>query len=339
MVVKNFLKKIKINLDRQLATQILFLFFISVPILALYLKTNHIPNTQTKDIRLFQNPQNIQNGFIVLTIIIIESNLIILAYKLNIYRYLKKIFHPIYKLKKIIYSITPDKIIDLIKNPTNRYSTAITVTVCSYLIYRYLKPTFIESIILASLLVLSIKHILFSSKWYIVNLKGVLLGGFAVLAIGLSFSIVPAIIFLALMALYDFISVYITGHMKTLASLDFPDWFPAMFIIPLGNLDLSEWKQQLRNKDFERDRQQYMILGLGDAVIPSTLIISAAHFHPNTTGFLGLNLPAYTSLLGFMVGFVLLQIQIQKIDRPGHAGLPMLCSSTILGYLSGVFLL
>ena len=78
------------------------------------------------------------------------------------------------------------------------------------------------------------------------------------------------------------------------------------------------------------DRGAYF-LGMGDAIIPSILVISASWSYP-PGDILGLNLPALGAMLGTYAGFILLMTTSR--DRP-QAGLPFLNSGSILGFLAG----
>jgi presenilin-like A22 family membrane protease len=84
------------------------------------------------------------------------------------------------------------------------------------------------------------------------------------------------------------------------------------------------------------DRDAFFI-GLGDAVMPTVLVASAAHFSPAAPLELGidlaLNLPALTAMIGTFLGlFVLLRM---VFAGRAHAGLPLLNGGAIGGYLLG----
>ncbi|GAB3681807.1 presenilin family intramembrane aspartyl protease [Salinarchaeum chitinilyticum] len=79
-------------------------------------------------------------------------------------------------------------------------------------------------------------------------------------------------------------------------------------------------------------------IGLGDAVMPTILVVSAAYFLRDTAPLfdvplLAINLPALTALLGTLIGLGFLLRMVLK-GRP-HAGLPMLNGGAIGGYLVG----
>jgi len=81
-------------------------------------------------------------------------------------------------------------------------------------------------------------------------------------------------------------------------------------------------------------KSQAYILGLGDAIIPTILVISA-YLHvtaPHTPGTLGIGLPTLGAMIGTYLGFFIL---IAALSDRYHAGLPFLNSGAILGFLVG----
>jgi len=72
-------------------------------------------------------------------------------------------------------------------------------------------------------------------------------------------------------------------------------------------------------------------LGLGDAIIPTILVISA-NTSLSSGGLFGVNIPAIGAMLGTYLGF--LDLMTTSRDRP-QAGLPFLNSGVILGFLAG----
>ncbi|WP_128904363.1 presenilin family intramembrane aspartyl protease PSH [Halorubrum amylolyticum] len=95
-----------------------------------------------------------------------------------------------------------------------------------------------------------------------------------------------------------------------------------------GGADVSE------PTDIE-DRDAFFI-GLGDAVIPTVLVASAATFSPAanlSVPLIGINLPALLAMGGSLAGLLVLMGWVVK-GRP-HAGLPLLNGGAIGGYLIG----
>jgi presenilin-like A22 family membrane protease len=86
---------------------------------------------------------------------------------------------------------------------------------------------------------------------------------------------------------------------------------------------------------FARDA---FFIGLGDAVIPTILVASAAFFQPGGAGLLAvpgvaLTVPALGAMAGTLVG--LLALMWMVMQGRAHAGLPLLNGGAIGGYLLG----
>ena len=80
----------------------------------------------------------------------------------------------------------------------------------------------------------------------------------------------------------------------------------------------------------ETKKRGAYFLGLGDAIIPTILVISASSSLPAPAS--GVSLPVLGAMLGTYLGFLLLMTTAR--DRP-QAGLPFLNSGVILGFLVG----
>jgi presenilin-like A22 family membrane protease len=70
-------------------------------------------------------------------------------------------------------------------------------------------------------------------EWYVIDLTGILMGIGAAGLFGISFGILPALLLLVVLAVYDAISVYGTEHMLTLASGVMDLKVPVVLVIPL----------------------------------------------------------------------------------------------------------
>jgi len=206
-------------------------------------------------------------------------------------------------------------------------------------------------------------------EWYVINTAGVLMGAGAAGLFGITFGILPAILLLSVLAIYDAISVYKTEHMLDLADGVMDLRIPAILIIPLtlsysilddesddGDDDDDETAtndDELTEDDVdqpdqpdetdtanETDRSRdVFFIGLGDAVIPGVLIASAAFFSPAPqldVPVIELNLPALFALVGTMAGLLVLMRMVMK--GRAHAGLPLLNGGAIGGYLLGSLL-
>jgi len=194
----------------------------------------------------------------------------------------------------------------------------------------------------------------FYPEWYVIDAAGVLMGAGAAALFGISFGVLPALVLLVVLAVYDAISVYGTEHMLTLASSVMDLKVPIVLVVPLSlsysYLDAgvpdsvddeagasSTDADEPASEDAALDREA-LFIGLGDAVIPTVLVASAAVFAPEsvpTVDLLGIpaTLPAVTAMVGTIGGLVVLLWMVLK--GRAHAGLPLLNGGTIAGYLLG----
>ena len=186
-------------------------------------------------------------------------------------------------------------------------------------------------------------------EWYVVDTAGVLMGAGAAGLFGITFGLLPALVLLSVLAVYDAISVYGTEHMLDLADGVMDLRIPAILVIPLslsyslldddpetGDQEDGDGHADDSEADDERD---VFFIGLGDAVIPGVLIASAAFFSPApkfAVPIIELNLPALLALLGTLGGLIVLMRMVMQ--GRAHAGLPLLNGGAIGGYLLGSLL-
>jgi presenilin-like A22 family membrane protease len=146
-------------------------------------------------------------------------------------------------------------------------------------------------------------------EWFIIDIVGIMVASGASALFGASLAIVPTIVLLVLLAVYDFISVYKTKHMITLAEGVMDLKMPILFVMPRRRgYSFREAKGLPKGEE----REAYF-MGLGDAVI---------------------NLPALGAILGTLVSYVVLMYIVVELKKP-QAGLPFLCTGSILGFLLG----
>ena len=202
-------------------------------------------------------------------------------------------------------------------------------------------------------------------EWYVIDAAGVLMGAGAAGMFGISFGLLPAILFLLVLAVYDAISVYGTEHMLTLAEGVMDLNVPVLLVVPTSlsysfrdqgageemtddRADAAEAADGGRDGDGGGDGDRAgdddeirdaLYIGLGDAVMPTILVASAAFFVPAEAAarfdvpVIALNLPALTAMIGTLVGLVILLRMV--LEGRAHAGLPLLNGGAILGYLVG----
>ncbi|CCQ37238.1 DUF1119 family protein [Natronomonas moolapensis 8.8.11] len=223
-------------------------------------------------------------------------------------------------------------------------------------------------------------------EWYVIDAAGVVMGAGAAGLFGISFGLLPAIVLLVVLAVYDAISVYGTEHMLTLASGVMDLSLPVVLVVPLTasysfledsgpeTLDDGDSDDGEGNDDGDGDSddgegnddgdgdsddgdgdsddpdapdaedpldRDAFFIGLGDAVIPTILVASAAFFRPGGAPLfdvpgLAVTLPALGAMVGTLAGLLVLLWMVLK--GRAHAGLPLLNGGAIAGYLLGAVL-
>jgi presenilin-like A22 family membrane protease len=163
-------------------------------------------------------------------------------------------------------------------------------------------------------------------EWYVIDLCGVIVGAGAIAIFGISLSVLLVVILLVVLAVYDAISVYKTKHMIDLADTVMDLKLPVLLVVPkIRRYSLIKETKSLKEKLKENEERDAFFMGLGDIVMPGILVVAAYHTIDN-----GL-LIALSVLAGTLVGFSILMVFVLK-GKP-QAGLPLLCSGAILGYL------
>jgi len=165
-------------------------------------------------------------------------------------------------------------------------------------------------------------------EWYIVDIVGVCIAGGVGALIGISLSVVPVIVLLLLLAVYDAISVYKTKHMIVMAEGIMDLKLPILFVIPKHS-NYSFLQESFK----EGEKREAFFMGLGDAVMPTLLVVSANVFMHNNGG---ISYPVIGAILGTLAGHAVLSILVMR-GKP-QAGLPFLNSGVILGFFTGVLL-
>ncbi len=161
-------------------------------------------------------------------------------------------------------------------------------------------------------------------EWYMMDITGVLMAVGISLILGLSLGMVPIVLLLSILAIYDAISVYKTKHMVSLAENVIEHNLPALFVIP-SKSDFSFKKAKpitSKSKKENKGREAYY-MGFGDVMIPGILIIAAA------TNF-GL-LAGVATLIGSFSAMLLLTAMVNKGDP--QPGLPYLNGGALLGLI------
>jgi presenilin-like A22 family membrane protease len=186
----------------------------------------------------------------------------------------------------------------------------------------------LSAVIMAGIVGLLIKF----PEWYVIDITGIVIAVGAVAMLGISLTVLIALVLLVGMALYDAISVYKTKHMIDLADTLIDLKLPILFVIPkTRSYSLVKETKGLKEKLKDGEKRDAFFMGVGDIVIPG--ILAAASFYygvvnniPEIGLAMGLSVTA-----GTLLGFVFLMTFVIK-GKP-QAGLPFLCPGAILGYV------
>ncbi len=168
-------------------------------------------------------------------------------------------------------------------------------------------------------------------EWYVIDALGILIGAGVAAIFGASLDILPVIVLLILLAVYDAISVYKTKHMITLAEGVVDMKTPILFVIPKRR-DYSFIREGIGKLENGGERAAF-IIGMGDMIMPSILVVSANVFLQGWRLGGIINLPALGAILGSLAGLAVL-LSFVMSGKP-QAGLPPLNGGTILGFLAG----
>jgi presenilin-like A22 family membrane protease len=272
---------------------------VAVEIIALFLS---LP-LQTAGITAFENPESVANPLIFIVILLVFTALLLLLIR--------------FKWKNVITII-------------------IGVSIFFTFVYIYAGITiYFLGFIAGSLgitLVLSILStaVLFLyPEWYVIDALGILIAAGAASIFGISLTILPVIILLTILMIYDFISVYKTRHMITLAEGVVDLKSPILFIVPKkrGYSYIREGVGSIGEGE-----RSALVIGMGDLIMPSILVVSANVFLDTAKiGFI--TIPSLGAMIGSVIGLTLLLTIVGK-GKP-QAGLPPINGGAIAGFLVG----
>ncbi|MCI4319682.1 MAG: hypothetical protein L3K23_06095 [Thermoplasmata archaeon] len=182
--------------------------------------------------------------------------------------------------------------------------------------------------------------LLLEPQWYIVDGVGFLAAGSLIALLGISFGILPSFILLIALAIYDAIAVYRTKHMISLADVVTDLKLPILMVMPgSAGFDYTTSGRLTDQRAMPVEEREAVFMGLGDVVIPGTLVTSAFVWLPTTPQLgIGSNLWAAMAVLGgALVGYALLMRLVAR-GNP-QAGLPLLNGGALAGYVIGYVLL
>lgn len=261
---------------------------------------------QAAGISAFEDPESVANPFIFLVILFLFTGLLLLLIRFG--------------LKKII---------------------AIIIAVSVFLTFCYIFQALVfmspvtgeaATILMLGLSVGATALLYLYPEWYVIDILGVFIAAGVASIFGVSLEVLPVIILLIILAVYDAISVYKTKHMITLAEGVIDLKTPILFVIPKRR-DYSFIREGIGKLDGGGERAAF-IMGMGDLIMPSILVVSANVFLKGTRLFGFVNLPALGAILGSLAGLVVL-LYLVSSGKP-QAGLPPLNGGTLIGFAGGL---
>ena len=282
--------------------------FLVMPLLLLAVEIGSILISlpvQAAGITAFEDPTSLANPFIFIVILLVFTGFLLLLIKYGKKKWIAAIIALsifltfVYIFTALVYVVTTD--------PNLSTFLILTLSIlATALLYKY-------------------------PEWYVIDSLGILIAAGVAAIFGSSLEYYLVVILLVLLAVYDAISVYKTKHMITLAEGVIDLKTPILFVIP-----------KRRNYSFIRDgigklddggERAAFIIGMGDMIMPSILVVSANVFLKGWR-FLGIiNIPALGAIIGSLAGLSVLLYFVSS-GKP-QAGLPPLNGGTILGFFLG----
>ncbi|MDD1720945.1 MAG: hypothetical protein LUP95_03065 [Euryarchaeota archaeon] len=276
------------------------LFIVAIQLIALLLASPF----EMSNVRAFDNPESVFNALYYIALVLVFTGFLLLIIRLGKQWMLKVIMGVvIISTLYFVYS-----------------SLLLTITDIGWLIA--VAATAMTAFLL-----------FYYPEWYVIDLVGILIGAGAAAIFGISLAILPTLILLIALAVYDFVAVYETKHMISLAEGVVDLNLPVLFVLPRNRgYSHIQWAREASTspKEEKLEKREAFFMGLGDAVIPTILVISA-------NSFLGgpalafINIPAFGAIVGTLAGYVALMVLVLK-GKP-QAGLPFLNTGAIIGFL------
>ncbi len=255
---------------------------------------------QANNIKAFSNPEATSNVLWWVAIIIVFTALILVVVRMN-QRWIIQAF--------ILFTV---------------FSTMLYVF---FAVFSMVIPVEIN-VFLTIALSIALTILLYKfPEWYVVDITGLIIGAGAASIFGISLDIIPTLLLLVLLAVYDYIAVYRTKHMIALAEGVMDLRLPILLVIP------KHMSYSFITDKFNKEEREAFFMGLGDAVMPTILVISANTFASSASFLAGVNIQALGTMLGIFAGFSILMLFVIK-GKP-QAGLPFLNGGAILGYVIG----
>ena len=285
---------------------------------------------QASGIVAFEDPSSMENplifiaillGFTIFLLILIRYNLTkVIAFVIG----LSIFFTFVYIFAAVVFSVTGET-----AAATHDWWQAM---IPSVVIYSVTADTIAATGLVLILAALATLLLYRYPEWYVIDALGILIGAGVAAIFGGSLEVLPVVVLLILLAIYDFISVYKTKHMITLAEGVIDLKTPILFVIPKKR-DYSFIKDGI-GKLADGGERSAFIIGMGDMIMPAILVVSANVFIKGAKLGGVINLPALGAIIGSVAGLVVL-LHFVMSGKP-QAGLPPINGGTILGFMAGL---
>jgi len=282
--------------------------FLAMPLLLVLVEIGALALSlpvQEAGITAFEDPTSVANIGIFLVILLVFTGFLLLLIRFG--------------LKKIIVLVIAVSIF---------FSFGY---IFSAIVYSAMGPTDIAVLLVLALSIGATVLLYKYPEWYVIDTLGVLIAAGVAAIFGVSLETRWVVILLVLLAVYDAISVYKTKHMITLAEGVIDLKTPILFVIPKRR-DYSFIREGIGKLEEGGERAAF-IMGMGDLIMPSILVVSANVFLKGYRVLGFVNLPALGAIIGSLAGLVVLLYFVSS-GRP-QAGLPPLNGGTIIGFALG----
>ena len=281
----------------------LAIFMLVVQVIALLL----VSPLKQYQMSAFENPESLWNPLIYVVLIVVYAAVVLLIIKFKL-RWLLKLIISLAVFSTLVYVLF-----------------GIGAMLFPSAAVEYLAGgAFTVAVVLTALM-------LVFPEWYVVDLIGILTAAGAAALFGISLAVLPTILLLVALIAYDYIAVYKTKHMLKLAEGVTDMNLPIIFVLPM-KLNYSYIRSKVPIKELKEGERETFIMGLGDAVMPTILAVSANAFVvAPAIGFV--NIPALGTVVGTMISHAVLMYYVLK-GKP-LAGLPFLCTGAIVGFAFG----
>jgi presenilin-like A22 family membrane protease len=281
------------------------LFIVAIQLVALLLAHPF----QVSDVKAFSNPESVYNPIYYFLLVLAFTAFLLLIIKLGRRWVLQLIIDVV--IISTLYFVYSSVLLNLADTGVIIAIGATAVT--AFLLFYY-------------------------PEWWVIDAVGILIGAGAAAIFGISLAVIPALVLLIGLGIYDFVSVYQTKHMISLAEGVVDLKLPVLFVLPRNRgYSHVKWVQEASKITGEEklEKREAFFMGLGDAVIPTVLVVSANSFLV-APGIGIINVPALGAAVGTIIGYAALMWFVVK-GKP-QAGLPFLNSGAIGGFLFACYI-